>query len=79
MYRNMAADFVITPEDVSEEYIAQSKILLVSGTALAASPSREACLMAINYAKSMVQKLFLILTIVNTTGEVKQILLFTIL
>lgn len=51
MYRNMAADFVITPEDVSEEYIAQSKILLVSGTALAASPSREACLMAINYAK----------------------------
>lgn len=51
MYRNMAADFVITPEDVSEEYIANSKILLVSGTALAASPSREACLMAINYAK----------------------------
>lgn len=58
MYRNMAADFVITPEDVSEEYIAQSKILLVSGTALAASPSREACLMAINYAKSMVQSYF---------------------
>lgn len=51
MYRNMAADFCIAPEDVSEEYIANSKILLISGTALAASPSREACLMAIKYAK----------------------------
>lgn len=51
MYRNMAADFAISPEDVSEEYIKNSKILLISGTALAASPSREACFMAINYAK----------------------------
>lgn len=51
MYRNMAADFAITPENVSEEYIANSKILLISGTALASSPSREACFMAIRYAK----------------------------
>lgn len=51
MYRNMAADFAISPYDVSEEYIKNSKILLISGTALAASPSREACFMAIRYAK----------------------------
>ena len=42
---------MITPQDVSEEYIADSKILLISGTALAASPSREACLLALRYAK----------------------------
>ena len=41
----------IAPQDVSEEYIADSRILLVSGTALAASPSREACLLAVQYAK----------------------------
>lgn len=51
MYRNAATDLQIAPQDVSEEYIANSKILLVSGTALAASPSREACLLAIKYAK----------------------------
>ena len=51
MYRNQAADLMITPQDISEEYIADSKILLISGTALAASPSREACLLALRYAK----------------------------
>lgn len=51
MYRNGVADLQIAPQDVSEEYIANSKILLVSGTALAASPSREACLLAVQYAK----------------------------
>jgi len=51
MYRNGVADLQISPQDVSEKYIADSKILLVSGTALAASPSREACLLAVQYAK----------------------------
>lgn len=51
MYRNQAADLSLTPEDIDESYIAKGKILLISGTALASSPSREACLMAINYAK----------------------------
>lgn len=51
MYRNAIADLEITPEDVDEQYIADSKILIVSGTALAKSPSREACLMAVKYAK----------------------------
>ncbi|WP_110954863.1 5-dehydro-2-deoxygluconokinase [Anaerosinus massiliensis] len=51
MYRYGVADLQISTEDVSEEYIKNSKILLVSGTALAASPSREACFLAIKYAK----------------------------
>ena len=51
MYRNGVADLQISTDDVSEDYIKNSKILLVSGTALAASPSREACFLAIKYAK----------------------------
>lgn len=51
MYRNQIADLQIAPGDISEDYIADSKILLISGTALAASPSREACLLAVKYAK----------------------------
>ncbi|MGM9539244.1 5-dehydro-2-deoxygluconokinase [Anaerovibrio sp.] len=51
MYRDRAADLMLTPQDVSEEYIASAKILIVSGTALAASPSREACLLAARYAR----------------------------
>lgn len=51
MYRDKAADLILTPQDVSEEYIAEAKILIISGTALAASPSREACLIAARYAR----------------------------
>lgn len=51
MNRNMAADLSLTTQDVSEEYIKSSRILMVSGTALAASPSREAVLLALQYAK----------------------------
>lgn len=51
MYRDQVADLQISPQDVDEQYIADSKILIISGTALAASPSREACLIAAQYAK----------------------------
>lgn len=51
MYRTQVADLQITPQDISEDYIANSKILVISGTALSASPSREACLLALRYAK----------------------------
>lgn len=51
MYRNGVADLQLSTEDISEEYIKNSKILLISGTALAASPSREACFLAMEYAK----------------------------
>ena len=51
MYRDKVADLQIAPEDVSENYIAGSKALIVSGLALAAAPSREACLTAAQYAR----------------------------
>ena len=51
MYRDQVADLEIRPEDVSEDYIAKAKILIISGTALSKSPSREACLLAAQYAK----------------------------
>lgn len=51
MYRDEVADLYLDPSEVSEEYIKQAKMLLVSGTALAKSPSREAVLKAIKLAK----------------------------
>lgn len=51
MYRNMAADLQLSVEDIDEEYIKNTKALLVSGTALAQSPSREAVLKAVMLAK----------------------------
>lgn len=51
MYRDQVADLYLKPEEVDESYIKQSQILLVSGTALAQSPSREAVLKAIHLAK----------------------------
>lgn len=51
MYRDNVADLKLEPTEVSEEYIKQSKSLLISGTALAKSPSREAVFMALEYAR----------------------------
>ncbi len=51
MYRNQAADLALEPGDVDEEYIRSAKALLLSGTALAESPSREAALKAAALAK----------------------------
>ena len=51
MYRNMAADLQLSVEDIDEEYIKQGKALLISGTSLAESPSREAALKAVMLAK----------------------------
>ncbi len=52
MYRNMAADLALEAEDVTEDYISRGKALLISGTALCESPSREACLKALQFAKN---------------------------
>ncbi|MER2106767.1 MAG: 5-dehydro-2-deoxygluconokinase [Solibacillus sp.] len=52
MYRDEVADLYLAPDEVSEDYIAQAKILLVSGTALSKSPSREAILTAVQLAKN---------------------------
>ena len=51
MYRDNVADFCMAPEDIKEEYIASAKAIVISGTALAKSPSREACLKAMMLAK----------------------------
>ena len=51
LYRNNAADLVLAPQQVNADYIKRSKMLLISGTALCASPSREAALLAMKLAK----------------------------
>ncbi|WP_027091163.1 5-dehydro-2-deoxygluconokinase [Cohnella thermotolerans] len=51
MYRDEVADLYLKPEEVDENYIRQARLLLVSGTALSRSPSREAVLKAIQLAK----------------------------
>lgn len=51
MYRDNVADLKLAPQDVNEEYIKNAKALLISGTALAKSPSREAVFLALDYAR----------------------------
>lgn len=51
MYRDGVADLMLDVDDVDEEYISNTKAIVVSGTALAQSPSREAVLKAVKLAK----------------------------
>src|SRR5690625_4299492 len=51
MYRDNVADLKLRPEEVSERYVLDAKVLLISGTALAQSPSREAVFQALTYAR----------------------------
>ncbi|MDF2543679.1 MAG: myo-inositol catabolism protein IolC [Herbinix sp.] len=51
MYRNEAADLMLDVEDIEEDYIKNAKAILISGTALSQSPSREAALKAMSLAK----------------------------
>lgn len=51
MYRNGIADLELKPEEIDEEYIKNTKAIIISGTALAKSPSREAALKALELAK----------------------------
>lgn len=51
MYRNQIADLQLSVDDIDEDYIGQSKALLISGTSLSESPSREAALKALFLAK----------------------------
>lgn len=50
MYRDNVADLKLSPADIDEDYISRAKAMLISGTALAKSPSREAVFMALEYA-----------------------------
>lgn len=51
MYRNDIADLSLEVTEINEEYIKNVKAIVISGTALAKSPSREAVLKALEYAK----------------------------
>ncbi|WP_037291022.1 5-dehydro-2-deoxygluconokinase [Saccharibacillus sacchari] len=51
MYRDDVADLYLKPDEVNEDYIRRADLLVVSGTALAQSPSREAVLKAVHLAK----------------------------
>ncbi|WPC42545.1 5-dehydro-2-deoxygluconokinase [Clostridium sp. JS66] len=51
MYRNGIADLSLNVGEIDEEYIKNAKAISISGTALAQSPSREAALKALEYAK----------------------------
>jgi len=51
MYRKNIADLALEPGDIDEAYIAGAKALLISGTSLAQSPSREAALKAVALAQ----------------------------
>lgn len=53
MYRNAIADLQLSVDDIDEDYIASAKCLLISGTALAESPSREAALKAAMLARKV--------------------------
>jgi len=52
MYRNDIADLSLEPGDIDGEYIQSAKALLISGTSLAQSPSREAALKAATLAQN---------------------------
>jgi 5-dehydro-2-deoxygluconokinase len=52
LYRNGAADFELTEADVAMVDFAPLAALVVTGTALAAEPSRGACLLAIRQARA---------------------------
>lgn len=51
MYRSDAVDLKLEVADVKEQYIKNAKAILISGTALAASPSREAVFAAVELAR----------------------------
>lgn len=50
-YRDGAADLALAPEEIDESYIGSASVLVITGTALSCSPSREAVLLALEYAK----------------------------
>lgn len=51
MYRDNVADLFLSVDDIDEEYIKSTKLLLISGTSLCRSPSREAALKALTLAR----------------------------
>lgn len=50
-YRENVADLYLSCEDIDEDYIKRAKAIIISGTAFARSPSREAAYLAMEYAR----------------------------
>lgn len=50
LHRDNVADLNLSIKDIDEEYVRKAKLLVVSGTALSRSPSREAVFAALEYA-----------------------------
>jgi len=50
-YRELTADLLLRPEEISEQYIQSAAAVMISGTALSQSPSREAVFTIIEYAR----------------------------
>lgn len=51
MYREGVADLMLEPKEIDAEYIKKAKLIVISGTALSCSPTREATLKALFLAK----------------------------
>lgn len=51
LYRDDVADLYLSPDEINENYLRKTKVLLISGTALAKSPSREAAFYAAEMAR----------------------------
>ena len=58
IYRNGASDLNITPDAIDASSIAACKVLMISGTALSAEPSRESAFLAVEIARSARVKVF---------------------
>ena len=52
IYRQNAADLQLSPSDIDPAYVASSKVLLLTGTAFSAEPSRAACFHAMACARA---------------------------
>lgn len=52
IYRNQAADFALSPEDVAQVDFTRYASLIITGTALAQDPSRSATMQALTKAKA---------------------------
>lgn len=52
LYRNNAADMALRPQDIQKTYIADARMLVISGQALSRSPAREAAMTALTYARA---------------------------
>lgn len=59
LYRENTADMLITPEEINEELVAKSKVVLLSGTAFSMEPARSAMFQLMEYAKKYNTKIVL--------------------